>query len=512
MKTISILSLVASTLFLLGLESQKIPKKGEIPRTYVRAVYAMPSTYDPIQMNEGTSLMFSELVYEGLLRFDRFFGVEGALAESWETSPDGKTLTFTLRKSAHFHNGQPVTGQDVVYSLSRLVSKKSLVYKYYDAIQGAVEYREGKASSVKGLQAPNRYTVTITLKNPFPPFVYILAGTTAKVFPKGTFEKRNFSQSPFGAGPFQFVSTGKNKVRLKRFEDYHGKKAKVEKMILKNLNQEDAIKEALAGKIHDLSVWPFNGQEEIIKKGKLITSPIIDTWIIGLNSRKAPFDKLEVRKAFKASINQEKFRKKFYPNANPAFGYIPKGLPGHIEKIRIPSNKIQVPSHSPISLHIPAELERSDEMAKFFENELASKGWRVKVNITSWAIMMKKYNEKSMQSFLLAMNMDYPDSEFLLRNFESNNADNFSGIKDAEIDRLLKFARRTQDKIERHRIYQQIAFKVNSLALTVNLLHSTANYWVHPCVEGFNPNPVSVVYIDYRDVSFNKKCLTKEIF
>ena len=115
---------------------------------------------------------------------------------------------------------------------------------------------------------------------------------------------------------------------MKRFEGYHGKKSKVRTMVLKNLNQKDAIKEAMAGRVHDLSVWPFNGKEEILKKGKLLTSPIIDTWIIGLNSRKAPFDRLEVRKAFKASINTEKFRKSFYPNANPVLGHIPKGLPG----------------------------------------------------------------------------------------------------------------------------------------------------------------------------------------
>ena len=156
-------------------------------------------------------------------------------------------------------------------------------------------------------------------------------------------------------------------------------------------------------------------------------------------------------------------------------------------------------------------LSEASEIAKFFENELVPKGWKVKVKITSWAAMMKKYNEKTMQSFLLAMNIDYPDSEFLLRNFESNNADNFSGIKNAEIDRLLKIARITQDKIERHRIYKQTAMKLNSLALTVNLFHSTANYWVHPCVEGFNPSPISVAYIDYRAVSFNQQCLTKEV-
>ena len=504
-------SILALSFLLWGCFGQKSGSQKGVNLPYVQAVYSMPSTYDPILMNEGTALILSDLIYEGLLRFDRFFGVEGALAKSWETSPDGKILTFDLRKNARFHNGKNLTGRDVVYSLSRLVSSKSLVHKYYDAILGAKEYREGKAASVKGLESPSMYIVKIILKKPFPPFIHILAGSTAKIFPEGTFESGTFSKAPFGAGPFKIESISTDKIVLKRFEGYYGEKAKLEKMVLKTMTQKDAISEAKAGKIHDLAVFPFSGKEDVFKKGKRITTPIADTWIVGINSRKPPFDRLEVRQAFRNSINEEKFRKTFYPDAIPAYGYIPKGFPGYVESERNPSGTVKIPPHSPITLFIPAELEKSQEMKTFLTNELATKRWKAKVKITPWATMMKKYNEKSMQSFLLAMNMDYPDSEFLLRNFESSNEDNFSGIKNAEIDRLLDSARKTQDRIERNKIYKRLAEKVNSLALTVNLFHSSANYWVHRCVEEFHPNPISVVYIDYRKIGFNKDCLAREI-
>lgn len=53
----------------------------EIP--YIKAIYSKPVSYDPAQMNDGASLIFSELVYEGLLRFDESYGIQAGIAESW---------------------------------------------------------------------------------------------------------------------------------------------------------------------------------------------------------------------------------------------------------------------------------------------------------------------------------------------------------------------------------------------------------------------------------------------
>lgn len=69
----------------------------------------MPISFDPIKMNDGASLIFSELVYEGLLRFTEDYGIMPAIAESWSTSSDGLVLTFKINPRAKFHNGDSVT-------------------------------------------------------------------------------------------------------------------------------------------------------------------------------------------------------------------------------------------------------------------------------------------------------------------------------------------------------------------------------------------------------------------
>ena len=488
-------------------------EKDSLNQAYIKAMYSKPVTYDPILMNEGASLTFAELVYEGLLRFNNTFGVEGALATSWKTSKDGKVITFTLKKGVWFHDGRILKARDVVYSLTRAVSPQSRVYKYYDMILGAKEYYTGQAKSVKGLRSPSDYVVEVELKNPFPPIIYILAGSTAKILPFGYGEEKSFFRTPVGTGPFQFLYMGEKDLTLKRFNSYHSKKPLISKMILRVMDQKSSMEGAKSGKVHDLSSWPLSGEEDVFQKGQLITVPMADTWVIGFNTRMPPFDRLEVRRAFKQSIDSEKFRKAFYPRSLPAYGYIPNGFPGHILKkpsiASMPSISefFNIPDHESITITIPAGHEREKELTQFFEKDLTSKGWKVKTEVMDWQGLVKAYNEKSLQSFLVAMNVDYPDSEFLLNNFESTNPDNFSGIKNVAIDRLIQKARRTQNRLKRQNIYKEIAQKVNGLALTANLFHSQANYWLHPCVRGFEPNPLGLAYVDYRQVGFDKKCL-----
>ena len=104
------------------------------------------------------------------------------------------------------------------------------------------------------------------------------------------------------------------------------------------------------------------------------------------------------------------------------------------------------------------------------------------------------------------MNMDYPDTEFLVRNFESTNPDNFSGLKSRAVDGLIHQARATQDRLARDYIYSDLVGLLNKAAVTVNLFHPRGHFWVHSCVENFEPNLLSDVYVDYRQVTLKDDC------
>lgn len=159
-----------------------------------------------------------------------------------------------------------------------------------------------------------------------------------------------------------------------------------------------------------------------------------------------------------------------------------------------------------ITIAIPRELARSQEMKRFLEDSMNSKGWKVEVNLIPWDKLMDGYSKKSHQAFLVAMNMDYPDADFLLKNFESDNSDNFSGLKNKTIDLLLKKSRSTQDRKQREEYYKEALKLIESSAVTVNLFHPRANYWISKCVRGFESNILSDVYINYTNISIDSNC------
>lgn len=69
-------------------------------------------------------------------------------------------------------------------------------------ILGASDYHKGKTKSVAGIKAVNDHTITIELKSPFPPILYVLAGGTAKILPANLLKNKGFFNNPIGSGPF----------------------------------------------------------------------------------------------------------------------------------------------------------------------------------------------------------------------------------------------------------------------------------------------------------------------
>jgi peptide/nickel transport system substrate-binding protein/oligopeptide transport system substrate-binding protein len=462
-------------------------------------------------MNDGSSILVSNLIYSGLLSFGPNLEIRGEIAKSWITSADRKAITLQLREDALFHNGERVTGKDVVASLERLMAKNSKVYSYYDCVEGAEEFNKGTAASVSGLRAHGLYTVVIKLKYPFPPFLSVLAGATAKILPSKSVSKKSFFEHPIGAGPFVYGDApgvrAQSELTLTSFPRFFGTKPKIQKLILRVIDEKLGFDLAANGKIDDLSNFVLNGTESIFKQGNHLTAPVAATWIIGINSRIKPFEEKTVRIAFRDAFDQEDFRQKFYPDALPANGYIPPGLPGYAwgamsKKKTTP----QVSFRNQIEIAIPKELSRHLEMKKLIEANYRSKGWNVTVVPMDWKSLMEGYSSKKLQAFLVSMNMDYPDTEFLVRNFESKNSDNFSGISSPKIDALILKARSTFDRQVRHKIYFQLVQEIEEQALTINLFYPRAHIWTNECVRGLEPSMLADTYIDYRTVYVDSKC------
>ena len=488
---------------------------GPAPTVYTKALYSKVLTFDPAMMTDTASLSVANQIYDGLLEFGQHSEVLPALAESWETSRDGKAITFHLRPGVRFHDGTPVTSADCVESFERLLANSSVVEKYYDLIQGSDEFRSGVRNRVTGLEAPTPETFIIRLKNKFPPFVTVLAGATAKILPHARTKDANFFQSPVGTGAFRFVRANDAEVLLTRNEHYWREPARLETLRFLIADESQGIQLAEHGAVQDLVTYPFNGDEPIFNQGgQHLQIPVVATWILGINTRLKPFDRKAVRAQFKAAFSPEEFVEKFYPGQLPARGgYIPPGLPGYLaspDVSRMGPSARKMVVREPVRLVIPELLSKAPAMKLYFEEKLRKAGFQsVTVDLASWENQEARYNAKTMQAFLMSQNADYPDPEFLVRNFASNNPDNFSGLHSEKVDRMIEQARETDSRSERAQLYEKLARVLNDEALTVNLIHFRAHYWFASCVRGIELNSLGDVYLPYRKLSLEGDCSPK---
>ena len=159
-----------------------------------------------------------------------------SLAESWSVSPDGTGYEFALRQGARFHNGDPVTAEDVKFSFER--------------------YRGGAArllkERVKDVQVVDARRVRFLLKEPWPDFLTFY-GTTATgagwVVPKKYIERvgdEGFRKLPIGAGPYRFVSSAPGvELVLEAFDGYWRKVPSVKRLVFKSVPDETTRAAAL---------------------------------------------------------------------------------------------------------------------------------------------------------------------------------------------------------------------------------------------------------------------------
>jgi len=159
-----------------------------------------------------------------------------SLAESWSVSKDGRTWEFVLRKGARFHNGEPVTAEDVKFSFERYRGAAAALFK----------------ERVREVQVVDPGRVRIHLKDPWPDFMTFY-GTSASgaawIVPKKYFEKvgeDGYRKAPLGAGPYKFVSFQPGiELVLEAFDGYWRKTPAVKRIVMRSIPDESTRAAAL---------------------------------------------------------------------------------------------------------------------------------------------------------------------------------------------------------------------------------------------------------------------------
>src|SRR5262245_55393375 len=228
-----------------------------------------------------------------------------ALAESWSVSPDGLIYEFVLRKGVRFHNGEPVTAEDVRFSFERY---RGAAYKTLKDKVAAVE-------------TPDPARVRIRLKQPWADFMTFYAGATGAgwVVPKKYVEKvgdEGFKRAPIGAGPYKFVSfTPGVELVVEAFEGYWRKEPNVKRLVLKVIPDEATRLAALKRGEIDVA-YSIRGAlaEELQRTPGLTLKPVVipaPQWMVFLEQwdTKSPWHDRRVRLAANLAVDRNAINK-----------------------------------------------------------------------------------------------------------------------------------------------------------------------------------------------------------
>lgn len=177
------------------------PQKSET-NTLHFLIESSPNNLDLRQGTDAQSERVGGLIYDALVKKDSHFVLQPWLATSWER-PDPLTWIFHIRKGVHFHDGKPLTADDVVWSIKSMIDGTLVTAK------------SGNFGEIASVEATGPLTVTVRTKQPNASLLFNLSDGLFGVVEKGA--GRDEGLHPVGTGPFKFVSQMQDKdVLLER--------------------------------------------------------------------------------------------------------------------------------------------------------------------------------------------------------------------------------------------------------------------------------------------------------
>jgi peptide/nickel transport system substrate-binding protein len=254
--------------------------------------------------------------------------IEGDLAESWQTSPDGLVWTFKLRKGVQFHrNYGSVTAADVVYSLNRAADPKRSSFS-------------SSFAQFERVEALDPLTVRITLKTPVPSLLGLVSNYHGGMIVSAKADQElgeRFKLSPVGFGPFEFVEhQTQRQLVLKAFDKYYHGKPKIARIEYKFI-QSDASRD-LALTSGELDLIAGKREQRWVERMKQSPGVKVDVFSPGeyrtlhINQHIKPLDDKRVREAVYRAVNVEQLIKFVGPDvAKPGRSMVPPGYLGEVD-------------------------------------------------------------------------------------------------------------------------------------------------------------------------------------
>lgn len=249
---------------------------------------------DPHTATAFQTIQALELVHGTLVRLDETLNIVPGLAESWEFSADGTSLTFTLRSGITYHDGDAFTSADVVATLERIKDEET-------AAVGASNFAD-----VASVTAPDDGTVVLNLTGPGGPVLAALADTNSAILSDEDIAEGTAATAPNGTGPFMFVAWNQGRsVELERNPTFWEGAPNLDGVEIRVIPDEASVLNALRANEAQLGVLTDPTVLEQVGELEVMRAPALAYHVLMLNGARGPLADELVRQAISCAVDRQ---------------------------------------------------------------------------------------------------------------------------------------------------------------------------------------------------------------
>lgn len=450
---------------------------------------------DPTVFNDEYSENIMIQIYDNLLEKEADGTLKNALASSVE-NPDPQTFVVTLREGVKFSNGEPLTPEDVVFSLTRAAKSTKFAYIY-----GKIDLNSFQVNGNK---------ITFKLKEPDASFMEALSHPAAIIMSKKYVEdtSHDLATQPMGTGPYKLETWNKNSdVTLVANENYWGEQPAVKKIEMRVIPEaSQRVMELESGSV-DLAYKISPNDKQKISDNKdlaLMTRMDNSLHFVGFNTAKAPFDKLEAREAMTYAIDMKSIFDTVYMGSgslasspiNPNFKYsLAKELQPKTqdkEKAKELFAKAGIAPGTKLTIYTNDNQQRID-VATMMQAQLKEYGIDLQIQKLEWGAMIDALKNKEHNMFIMSWNPSVVDAHYeMYQPYSSANkgeGPNYMFFGNPQLDELIAQGISTVDEAKRAEIYKQAQILVNEQCPTMYICYGETVVGASARVKGLELAP-----------------------
>jgi len=373
-------------------------------------------------------------IYEGLVKPDGNGNLNPAVASNYTISEDGKTYTFTLRDGIKFHNGNPVTVEDIKYSIDRCADTSK-----GDPLVSAF-------SNIDSVNILDQSHVSIVLKKTDTDFLSYL---TTAIIPKENTDPEN---NPVGTGPYMYVSRSpQENIILKKFADYWNtdNAAHIENVTFKVESNADAIVMDLEGGSIDMFARVTTTQAaQLSDQFKVYEGEMNLVQALYLNNAVKPFNDVKVRQALCYAIDKQavldfvsdgkgellgssiypSFSKYFVPELNNTYSQ-------DLDKAKALLKEAGYPDGFTFTITVPSNYSQHIDTAQVLAEQLEKIGVKANIQQVEWNNWLSDvYTNRNYEATVIGVDASTLNAPALLGRFVSTADNNFTNYNNADYD------------------------------------------------------------------------------